>query len=131
MMEASPANSPRFALYRTTTTGACVMIEIKDATGEPVAVAELICYEATRNFPTGWYRLTIKRGSKLMVTPDTAAHMLADGRVAPVPAGQLMTFEERKSERWKANAPKRKLLRERMIAAGRLRPIDELEGPKA
>jgi hypothetical protein len=70
-----------------------------------------------------------------MVTADTAASMLADGRVTAVPAGQLITCDEvrdqRKAERWIAAAPQRRLLREKLIKAGRLRPIDDLEGPKA
>lgn len=83
---------------------ACLVIQLRHhSTGAIIPATDLACYVALGRIETPWYRMTVGKRSKLFLTDEAAADMLAAGTIEPLPPADLIPWREAK-DRHKAQA---------------------------
>ena len=80
-METKPGKSTAFEFYRI--PGQPVLgIQLADLeSGEPVTASALRCYLVKVHIETPWFKIALRKGSRLLLTPTTAADLLAAGKI--------------------------------------------------
>ncbi len=73
---------PPYRLFRAHAGIAGLILQVRDPeTGEAVNPADLECYRARRKLDSAWHGVTIPAGTKLLLTPRTARHLINAGTI--------------------------------------------------
>lgn len=99
-----PPTSPAFAFYRAAASP-IVGIQLSDLeSGSPLPAESLACYRVKATLETPWFKLALLTGSRLFLTPSTAAGLLAAGKIEALMSETLVLhrkgFEAPETARW-------------------------------
>jgi hypothetical protein len=88
------AKLPPYVLFRNGRTGAryTVLQTRTVTTGEAIDAGDLTAYAVIRTLETPWWKITIAKGSRLLLSDEAAAPLIASGIIEPIMSETLVPW---------------------------------------